>query len=150
MTILRDELLNDPKGKGYTAHLPGDPEKVAELLRAPTESMVKAIQSTTAQAWAATGPYANIVDASAKKDGQADHPCRASCLVLRDAFASGVPIHMERPDVQGMFSAWVTTGICTQAQADDLYQRSTQPASRAEVLGIPAPTARDILDALKA
>lgn len=141
---LRDELANDPTGKGYAAHLPDSPGDVAALLNAQTETMVKAIRTTTAQAWAATGPYAAIVDASAN----ASHPCRASCLVLRDSFASGVDIHMERSDVQSMFNAWVTASLITQAQHDDLVARATQPASRMEKLGLPPATVADVIGAI--
>jgi hypothetical protein len=141
---LRDELTNDPSGKGYAAHLPDSPGTVADLLNAPTESMVKPIKSTTAQAWAATGPYAAIVDAAAN----AAHPCRASCLVLRETLSSGVDIHVERPDVQQMLAAWVATGICTAAQRDDLLLRALQPASRMEVLGLPPATIDDVIGAI--
>jgi len=143
MTTLSDELHTDPAGLGYAKFLPAAPGSVVELLNAPTQSMVKAIKSTTAQAWAATGPYANIVDASEEKT----HPCRASCLILRDTLASGVDIHMEMPDVQSMFKAWIAAGICTQVQADALYARAMQPASRAEVLGLAVVTEEQVRDA---
>jgi len=143
MTTLSDELRDDPKGLGYAQFMPDAPGKVVELLNEQTQSMLKAIRSTTAQAWAATGPYANIVDASQDKA----HPCRASCLMLRDTLASGVDIHMESPDVQEIFAAWVACGICTQEQADVLYARAMQPASRAEVLGLVAVTEEQVRNA---
>jgi hypothetical protein len=143
LNILTDELVNDPAGKGYAAFLPDDPTKVVELLSLQTEMVVRPLRSTTAKAWAASGPYAAIVDAS----NNTSHPCRASCLVIRDVFASGDQIHIEEADIQGMLAAWVQTGICTQAQVDDLINRAKQPASRADALGIPLPTARDVLDA---
>lgn len=126
------------------ARLPESPGTVADMLNAPTESMVKAIRTTTAQAWAAGGPYSVIVDAS----NNINHPCRASCLVLRDAFASGVDIHLERPDMINMLAAWVATGVCTVAQHDDLLARATQPASRMEVLGLPPATIADVIGAI--
>ena len=143
MSALIEELRGDPEGLGYAQFMPDAPGMVVELLNAPTQFMVKAIRSTTAQAWAATGPYANIVDASQDKT----HPCRASCLILRDTLASGVDIHMEMPDVQEMFAAWVACGICTQAQADALYARAMQPASRAEVLGLGVATEEQVRNA---
>jgi hypothetical protein len=143
MTTLSDELRDDPKGIGYKAHMPQSPGIVVDLLNAPTQSMVKAIRSTTAQAWAASGPYAAIVDAGANPS----HPCRASCLMLRDTLVSGVPISMDEPDVQAMLAAWVATNVITQAQHDDLYKRATQPASRAEVLGLGIVTIQDFIDA---
>ena len=142
-SALANELKNDPQALGYAAHLPDDPVRVVDLLNSTSTTMVKAIHSTTAQAWAAQGPYATIVDTGNDKT----HVCRASCLLLQATISSGVDIHLERSDVQGMFGLWLSTGVITQAQHDDLYVRATQPASRAEVLGIPAPTARDILNA---
>lgn len=142
---LRDEIHNDPTGKGYMTYLPDSPGTVAEMLNSPTESMVKTIRSTTAQAWAAAGPYAAIVDAA----NDVNHPCRASCLVLRDTFASGVDIHLERADMIGMLSAWVATSLCTAAQRDDLLARATQPASRMEKLGLPPATIADVIGAIQ-
>jgi hypothetical protein len=136
-------LENDPKGNGYAEYLPHDPAKVVGMLNELTEMMVRPLRSTTAKAWAAAGPYAKIVDAS----NDTEHPCRASCLVVRDVFASGDPIHIEEADIQGMLAAWVQTGICTQTEVDDLVNRAKQPASRAEFIGFPNPTARDVLDA---
>jgi hypothetical protein len=141
---LHDELVNDPTGKGYAAWLPDSPGTVADMLNAPTESMVKVIQSTTGQAWGATGPYAGIVDAG----NNTSHPLRAACLMLRETFASGVAIHLERPDMRELLDALVTTGICTAAQRDDLLARATQPASRMEVLGLPPATVHDVIGAM--
>lgn len=141
---LRDEIHLDPKAKGYMALLPESPGTVADMLNAQTETMVKAIRTTTGQAWAAGGPYAAIVDAS----NTVGHPCRASCLVLRESFSSGVDIHMERADVQSMFAGWVTGGLITTAQRDDLFAKATQPASRMEVLGLPPATILDVIGAM--
>jgi hypothetical protein len=140
---LRDELQNDPQGLGYAAWLPDSPGTVADLINAPTQSMIKPITCATAQIWAAAGPYANVVDASSNPE----HPCRASCLVVRQTFAAAVDIHMEHPDIQLMLAAWVASGICTETQRDDLLARATQPASRADVLGLGAVTINDIIEA---
>ena len=145
-SALRAELTNDPKRRGYGAHLPGDPARVIELLMASTETMLGPLRSTTAKAWAARGPYARIVDAS----NDTEHACRASCLVIRESFACGDMIHVEEADLQDMLSAWITHGVATQAEVDALYALAMQPASRGEVIGVPAPSARDIIDALKA
>jgi hypothetical protein len=142
---LRAELTNDPAGRGYSAHLPGDPARVVDLITETVATMTGPLRTTTAKAWAATGPYARIVDAS----NNAEHPCRASCLVIRDSFACGDPIHIEDPELQGMLAAWVQHGVATQQEVDALYALAQVPASRADKIGIPAPTARDIIDILK-
>lgn len=140
LAALAAELTIDPLSKGYAALLPASPGAVVDKLNAYTETMVKMIHSTTAQAWAATGPYSAIVDAS----NNASHLCRASCLVIRDTFASGVDIHLERNDMRTLLDAWVSTSLITATQRDDLLSRATQPASRAEVLGLPGVTEADL------
>jgi hypothetical protein len=140
---LAQELRNDPAGKGYAAHLPESPGTVLQMMTALTESAVQVIRSTTAQAWAATGPYAKIVDAAADPA----HPVRASCLLIRETLASGVDIHMGRADVAAMVTAWVNAGVITAAQRDDLFGRATQPASRAFILGLDGLTIEDIISA---
>ncbi|MGO4379693.1 hypothetical protein AB4Z19_15565 [Pseudoduganella sp. RAF19] len=140
LNTLRTELHTDPNGIGYAQWLPASPGTVADLLNAQTQSMVKALRTTTAKAWAATGPYAAIVDAS----NSPNHPCRASCLVIRDAFMAGDMIHVELPEMQEMFAGWVTASLITPAQHDDLMARATQAASRAEMLGLPFVTIPDV------
>jgi hypothetical protein len=138
---LKNEIQNDPTGKGYALHLPDSPGHVVELLNAQTETMIKPLRSSTAKAWAATGPYAAIVDAS----NTVGHPCRASCLVLRDAFASGDTIYIDMPDMQAMFAGWVLAVLITQSQHDALMALATQPASRAEIVGLQGITEADVL-----
>jgi hypothetical protein len=142
-SLLASELRNDPEGLGYAEHLPGDPQRVYDLLTAQSFSMVGPLRSTTAKAWAAMGPYAKIYDASL----DTSNPCRAACLVIRDSFACGDPIHLEDPRLQAMLRAWVQHEIATQEEVDGLYALATIPASRVEKLGIPAPSNSEILAA---
>lgn len=143
LQTLAHEVANDPLGKGYQQHLPLSPGQVVDLLNAQTETMVKPIPSSSAKVWAAAGPYAGIVDAA----NLADHPCRASCLVVRETFKSGDDIHLDQPEVLAMFDAWVATNVITQAEHDALLARATAAASRAEVLGLPAITEYDLIEA---
>ena len=138
--LLSSELLEDPRGKGYSDYMPDAPGMVVQFLNELSESKIKQIKSTTAQAWAASGPYSNIVDTASNLQ----HPCRASCLMLRDTLVSGVDIYVDRPDVQYMLSMWVATNVITKAQSDDLYTRAIQPASRLEVLGISSINEEDV------
>lgn len=144
--VLRAELTNDPASRGYSQHLPDDPARVVDLLMEPITTMTGPLRTTTAKAWAAEGPYARIFDASM----DVDSPCRASCLVIRESFACGDPIHLEDARLQGMLTLWVQHGVATQEEVDALYALAQVQASRADVLGIFAPTPRDIIDALKA
>jgi hypothetical protein len=83
------------------------------------------------------------VDAS----NDANSPCRASCLVIRDSFACGDEIHVEDPRLQGMLASWVAEGIATDAEVANLYELAQVPASRADILGLRAPTSREIIEA---
>jgi hypothetical protein len=143
LAILASELKNDPAGLGYAAHLPDDPTRVVELMTAQITTITGPLRSTTAKAWAAAGPYARIYDASL----DASHPCRASCLVIRESFSCGDLIHLEDPRLQAMFAKWAENNIITDAEYAELYELAKVPASRVDVLGILTPTNRDITDA---
>lgn len=145
LQALKNEITLDPKGLGYATYLPDAPGMVMQLLNSLSDTMIKPLRTTTAKAWAAAGPYAKIVDAS----NDVASPVRSSCLILRDTLISGDEIHMEMPDIKTMFGAWVLFGIITQAQHDDLFLRATQPASRAEVLGLVGATEYDLQIALE-
>ena len=145
LSALKSEIQTDPLAKGYAAFMPDDPEHVASLLNAPAYTALKPITAATALTWAAQGPYSAIVDAS----NNVSHPCRASCLVVRDTLTAGLDVHMDNPALQNMFAAWknLPPAIITPAQYDALIAMARQPASRAEILGFGAVSARDVVDA---
>lgn len=142
---LADELKNDPLACGYAGHLPQDPQRVVELLTAQSYMMLKPITAALALTWAAAGPMAAITDAS----NNVAHAARASCLAFLAAVAARVDIDMGDPNVKSQFDAWLQIGLISQQAHDSIIAMATQPASRADVLGIPAPSARDIINALK-
>ena len=142
---LRAEIDNDPESLGYASHLPDSPGAVVDLLNANSTTMVKAIKSSTAMMWAAGGAYSTIVDAS----NNVNHPARASCLVVREAFTSGQDIHLELQPMRDMLNGWVATSVITQAQHNALIALATQPASRAEKIGLGCVTEADLRTALE-
>lgn len=133
LTTLHVEVVSDPLGLGYSALLPNSPGRVVDLLNAPTQSMLQAISASVAMEWAAAGAYASIVAAS----NNSASPVQSSCLVVRDVLAANLPLNMADPVLQGLFAAWVTAGVITQTQHDQLMTIATLPASRAQVLGLP-------------
>lgn len=138
------EVQTDPTNKGYAAYLPSQPGHVVDLLNAVgTDQLIKSLPTNIGMAWAAAGPYARIVDAA----NTANHPCRASCLVVMDTFKCQMPINMEYPTIQAMFTGWVTAGVITQAEKDDLVNQSKQYVSRAEFLGFGVVTEADLRQA---
>jgi hypothetical protein len=142
LAALNAEIATDPQAKGYAAHLPNDPVRVADLLNALTETMVKPITAAKALTWAAGGPMAAIVD-TATTTG---HPARASCLAFLRSLDSGMDIAMDDSAIQALFAGWVQAGVIVESDHSGLMQIATQPASRAEVLGLGIVTARDIVD----
>jgi hypothetical protein len=143
---LADELKNDPAGLGYAAHLPNDPQRVVDLMTAPTFAKRLPITAGQALTWAAAGPLANITDVS----NNTNSPIRASCLAFLLAMNAGRDVDMGDANVLYQFDIWLQAGLITQQAHDSIIALATQPASRADVLGIPAPSARDIIDASKA
>ncbi|HXE49558.1 MAG TPA: hypothetical protein VN663_14360 [Ramlibacter sp.] len=144
LQTLGTEVRNDPEAIGYAQYLPDSPGLVADLLNAPTRSMVKPLPSGTAKIWAAAGPYAKIVDASENR--ALNIAVRASCLVVRDEFISAGTIHIDQPKVRAMFDAWIVAGVITADEHADLIAEATVAASRAEQLGLPPVTIYDLID----
>lgn len=131
-TALKNEINTDPKALGYAPFVPNAPGSVCNLINGYTQTMVKPITAAVALTWAAAGPMSAIVDAS----NNTSHPARASCLAFLHALSSGMGFDMNHSDVMSQFGGWVTAGVITQAQHDDLVSRSTQPASRAEAIAL--------------
>lgn len=146
LTILAAELRGDPLGLGYAVHLPGDPQRVIDLLTAQTRSTLQPITAARALTWAGSGPMAAITDAS----NDATSPARSSCLAFLRALSSGMPLDPSDLDVRAQFDGWQALGIITAGQHAALLAAATKPASRADEIGIPAPSARDIIDAWEA
>tara|TARA_R110000822_G_scaffold156778_3_gene296505 strand:- start:122 stop:568 length:447 start_codon:yes stop_codon:yes gene_type:complete len=142
---LRAEIDNDPESLGYASYLPDAPGVVVDLVNSNSGTMVKTIRASTAMLWAAGGAYASIFDAS----NDANHPARASCLIVREAFASNQDIHLEMQSMRDMLDAWVVTAVITQGQKDALLALANQPASRGDILGLGRITEQDLRTALE-
>ncbi len=146
LATLKAEITADPLSLGYGAHLPDDPQRVVDLLTATTTTMLKPITAARALTWAGSGPMAAITDAS----NNITSPARASCLAFLRAVSAGMDLDPGDPLVKAAFDGWLALELITQAQYDALMTAATKPANRAEVLGIPAPSTRNIIDALEA
>lgn len=144
LSVLNVELQSDPLNLGYASCFPNCPGHAVDLLNSQTQTAVQAITAAVAMTWAAAGPYAAVVDAS----NNINHPCRASCLVIRDAFSAGLDIHLESADLQSMLTMWVANSIITQAQHDALTALAAKPTSRGFVLGLGNVTEADVRAAL--
>lgn len=143
MSVLRDELINDPLNRGYTDK--GD-VACAESLAEKNRSVVGAVSRADFVIWAATGPRATIEDTAL----DVSSPFRASALALRDfVVGSSESLGLSNPSVQFLLTAWANNKLITQAQHDSLIALATHTISRAEELGITDASANAVMEARK-
>ena len=135
MSVLSDEITNDPAAKGYAQYLPDQPGRVVELLNAQTESMVKSRMIT------ARGIMSDYPGGAALAAGVLDKLDGAAASIPALRWAMGF---LKTPDgldighaaTQGMITQLATAAVITTDEADKLKALALQPASRAEVLGL--------------
>lgn len=140
MSILSDEIDNDPTGKGYAAFLPDQPGHVVELLNAQTETMVKT-RMITARGILSDYPggptaAATVLD---KLDTAAPN---IPALKWAWTFIKGEGLDIGHSATQGMLDSLATASVITTTEADNLKSLAVQTASRAEVLDLPFITER--------
>jgi hypothetical protein len=135
MSILSDEIDNDPMNKGYSAFLPDQPGHVVELLNALTETRYKTriITARGILSDYAGGPVAAAVVMD-KLDTAAP---LVSALKWAWAFIKGEGIDIGHAATRGMLDQLVGGSVITADEAGKLKALALQPASRAEVLGLP-------------
>lgn len=138
MSVLSDEITTDPTGKGYAALLPDQPGKVVDLLNAKTETKTKpriitarGILSDYSGGPAAAAAVLDKLDAAAPS---------IPALKWAWAFIKGEGIDIGNSATQGMLDLLATPtlgDVLTGTEAANLKNLALQPASRAEVLGLP-------------
>lgn len=135
MSVLSDEIDNDPTGKGYADLIENAPGKVVELLNANTETMKKPrmITSLTILAECAFPIGFTALSKLRAVDPKPEPLFTAMYWLDR---AEGLDIGNPRTQAQLDIHATVDNYI-TQEEADELKNLAIQPASRAEVLGLP-------------
>lgn len=138
MSVLSDEIDNDPTGKGYATFLPGQPGHVVALLNALTETSVKT-RMITARGILSDYPGGPAAAAMVLDKLETAAP---SIPALKWAFgflktADGLDIG--HPATQGMIDQ-LSPGVIDAEEAAHLKALALQPASRAEVLGLPVMT----------
>jgi hypothetical protein len=142
LAALTAELHNDPEGLGYAAHLPGDPYPVTVLLNAPNYSAVKTRYVTARTILAECADGAAILDAL-QAAGQSVSAVKWMMTFLQQD--SGMDAG--HPKTQKNIDDLATAGLLSSGYAAELKALAVQPASRADVLGLAAPTARDVMTA---
>jgi len=144
LDILQKELQEDPTGKGYAALLPDSPGRVADLLNAQTEQMVKSRFITERGIMSRCQNGNEILDALENASANNSAIRRALKFLGQEA---GLDIGDKY--TQGMIARLPTDGVIDQAWADQLKSLALQPASRAEVLGLPSVTDLHVVKALE-
>jgi hypothetical protein len=135
MSILSDEIDNDPEGKGYSALIENEPGRVVELLNAKTESKLGLLDRASLAMWAvANGMLGKFEDEAVDKTSPLRDSALAILYVLKGA-TSGIDFSLQA-NLDG-FGAWISLGKMTEEQKNAALALSMQPASRAEVLGLP-------------
>lgn len=143
MSVLSDELTNDPLLRGYAQHIPDSPGVLAGMMNSLDYTMVKMRFVTARAVLAEHGSAGAVVLDKIEVAGASD-----SAVKWAMKFVTSEPgIDVGHPTTRSLLNGMVPA-VLTQAEADMLLNMAVQPASRAEVLGIGYVTAADIQAAL--
>lgn len=135
MSILSDEIDDDPAEKGYAQYLPDQPGHVVDLLNEKTETRVGLLSRTDLTIWAAdTGMRAVIEDVSRDEES----PLRASALAILDVLkGSSDGIDLSKSSNMEILLGWESATKLSAQDKASMLALAQQPASRAEILGLP-------------
>lgn len=143
MSVLSDEINNDPLNRGYAQYVPDSPGVISNMLNAPDYTMVKTKFVTARGVLAEHGSAGAAVLDKIEAAGASD-----SAVKWAMKFVTSEPgIDVGHPTTRSLLNGMVPT-VLTQAEANRLLDMAIQPASRAEVLGISYVTAADVQAAL--
>jgi hypothetical protein len=142
LSALAAEIKNDPAGLGYAAHLPFDPVRVVDLINMPTYTMLKTRYVTARTILAECADGAALLDALQAAAANVSAVKWMMTFLQQD---SGMDAG--HPKTQANIDELVAAGMLSSAFGAELKNIALQPASRAEIINVPAPTARDIVDA---
>lgn len=120
LQVLRDYIAANSQLNA----IPNTPDgnyEIAEILNAPSSPGLKPISVGSAMLWAATGPRVRI--AQAANDAQRPEAVRASCQTFLDLLVSGTSslVHTEETEIRALFDGWLSVGIITQTEHDQVY-----------------------------
>jgi hypothetical protein len=137
MSVLSDEVTNDPKGKGYAAFLPDQPGHVVDLLNALTETMYRTPHMVTKRTIMELPPaMSRSILTKFKAFATQD------VLVEEAVNFLGKPEGIDggHPNTHAMLDQLALVAAPNGFTAEEvtaLKSMSLLPASRAEVLGLP-------------
>jgi len=145
LTRLRDELLNDPLGRGYSSM---DEVEVIHSLAQVDRGVLFPIKSNDLLAWSgANGRYMKIKRV-AEDAAQSDEIRSIAWASMKMIERDGTDLDLNLSDRASMLDVLVAATILSQSDKDDLYSMATQTISRAQELNISLPLQRN--DIIKA
>lgn len=140
---LKAELDNDPAGKGYAALLPDSPQVVVDLLNARSETMVKTRMITGRAILAECGVHGPAILDKLEAAAASNSAVKWAVTFLKQ----DAGIDIGHPATRAMIDQ-MTGAVFTAAEAAALKALASQPASRAEVIGLGVVTYKDVCDTI--
>lgn len=150
MTILADELANDPMGLGYAQWLPASPGMVVQLINAPSYTMIKPQMMSERNILAQyfDGPVAaDAVLTKLDTFAQTQHALAGVVKRALRFLGTAEGIDLGSPATQSMLTALQQADVLTVTEVEKLKALAMQPASRAEVLGLGVVTEAQVVEA---
>jgi hypothetical protein len=138
MSVLSDEIDNDPTGKGYAAFLPDQPGRVVDLLNAKTETKYKS-RMITARGILSDYPGGPAAAAVVLDKLETAAPSIPALKWALGFLKTSDGLDIGHPATQGMIDQ-LSPGAIDPEEAEHLKSLALQPASRAEVLDLPTVT----------
>jgi hypothetical protein len=150
LQALKDELTNDPLGRGYSGM---SDEAAADSLNTANRSCLEPISSAELLAWSGNGAtdgsmlcrYERIQEAAA---ASASNTVRGACIAALGMIErDGTSLDLNKPDRMAMLDALVAGGVLTAAEKTSLLALATITCSRAVELGLSFITPSLVADA---
>lgn len=147
---IKDEISNDPMGLGYATWLPDSPGTVCDLLNAKNYSLPQSmfVREIEIIGLHPDGPIAgDEVLAKLEAFSLTSHPLARIVVRALNALRQTEGLDLGTDAVQSMLTLLVPDAL-TVAESDALKFIASQPASRAEVLGVGVVTIEQVIGAL--
>ena len=151
MSVLSVELQQDPLSIGYAQWIPNSPGAIADLLNAPSFSMVKKrmVAELDVVGEYPTGPVdGDAVLTKLEVFSATTDPLASLVRRALKILSQSDGINIGDPSIQAMLDQLQQNNVLTSTEATSLKGLAIQPASRAEVLGLTPVTIEQVIEAL--
>ena len=144
-TRLRDELLNDPLGRGYTSM---DEVGVIHSLIEVDRDVLIPIRSDDLLAWSAMSGRFMKIKRAMEDETKTDEIRSIAWAAMKMIERDGTDLDLNLSDRAAMLDTLVSAENLSESDINDLYSVATKTISRAQELNIRLPLQRD--DIIKA